>query len=102
SGWLYVADLGGPPPPGRYWVATFEGWSGEFNVAPAVITRVIETDLLPITGIGPAPWPPPESPPARRPPVGTPWQGSRGIPPYKQQGDGNRLPQPRERGEGSG
>lgn len=93
SGWLYVADLGSPPP-GRYQVIAFAGWQGDFQIeSGAVPTRVIETDLLPVTGAGPAPWPETAGEPVRQPAlVGTPWQGSRGIPPYKQQGDGNRLP----------
>lgn len=93
SGWLYVADLGSPPA-GRYRVAAFAGWEGDFQIEPGVMaTRVIETDLLPVVGGGPAPWPETTGGP-RHPAAlaGTPWQGSRGIPPFKQQGDGNRLP----------
>ena len=92
SGWLRVADLGEQLAPGRYTVTAFAGWSGEFEVVPGRPSRVFETDLLPVAGVGPPPWPAPdqdeERDEPRRPPLtGTPWQGAQGIPPYKQQGD---------------
>lgn len=99
SGWLRVADLKGQVPPDRYIVTTPDGWRAEFQVEDRAPSRVFEADLLPITGIGPPPWPAAEEeadPPARRPPlVTTPWQGAQGIPPYKQQGDNPAGPVPR-------
>jgi hypothetical protein len=96
-GWLRAGDLGAQPPPsGRYTITTPVGWSGAFEIGPERPARVFETDLLPVTGIGPAPWPEDDQTLARRagrPPLtGTPWQGAQGMPPYKQQGDGNRGP----------
>ena len=91
TGWLRVGDLGGRLPPGRYVVAVSEGWTGEFEAAAGPVSRVFETDLLPVAGVGPPPWPEPggrvEGRTGRPPLVSTPWQGAQGIPPYKQEGD---------------
>ena len=99
SGWLRVADLGGPLPPGRYHITAAEGWGGEFEPRPGPTSRVFESELLPVTGIGPPPWPAGDGEAvdaARRPPaVGTPWQGAQGIPPYKRQQDYPRSMPPR-------
>ncbi len=68
-GWLHVTDLGtNELPAGRYLVRTAAGWEAEFEPAVTRATRVFETDLLPITGLGDAPWPDDsEQPPSYRP-----------------------------------
>jgi hypothetical protein len=97
NGWLHVADTGGPLPPGRYAVEGTGGWQGELEITGRPPARVFETDLLAFEGLGPPPWP--DAPdgaadsPERARLTGTPWQGSRGIPPFKQEGDrGIRSP----------
>jgi hypothetical protein len=56
-GWLHITDLGtNELPAGRYRVYA-AGWDAEFEPAVTRAARVFETDLLPITGIGDAPWP---------------------------------------------
>ena len=94
NGWLRSADLGGRPPLGRYTIAAAEGWTAEFDVTGSV-SRVFETELVAIAGVGPPPWPPPSAGNERRavrsPLIGTPWQGAQGIPPYKQEGDGRLI-----------
>lgn len=85
SGWLNLSDLGGQLPPGRYTVTAFAGWSGQLEAGERAPTRVFETDLLPVRGIGTLPWPPPDpsEQPHRLPPIGTPWQGATDMPPFK-------------------
>jgi hypothetical protein len=82
SGWLHLRDLPQPLPPGRYRLTAAEGWTGTFEVRERPTTRVFETELLPITGVGALPWPPPDDAAPIRPPpkLGTPWQGARGLP----------------------
>ncbi len=96
SGWINLGDLGGQLPPGRYTVAAFAGWSGQVEVGGRPSTRVFETDLVPMRGIGPVPWPPPPEPseqPLRRPPpIGTPWQGATDMPPFKWPGYNDPYP----------
>jgi hypothetical protein len=94
DGWLVVADLGGLPPPGRYRVVSFDGWESDFDLYDRPPARVFETDLVMVVGVGTVPWPEGEALVFVRPPgpIGTPWQGSRGIPPFKQQGDRGMLP----------
>jgi hypothetical protein len=69
SGWLHVTDLGtNELPPGRYRVRAADGWEAAFEPVVTKATRVFETDLLPITGLGDAPWPEElEEPPPYRP-----------------------------------
>lgn len=92
TAWLRSNDLGGIPPPGRYRVEAFAGWSAEFDIRPSRPSRVFETELVVVAGVGPVPWPPDggsaRSRSGRPPLVATPWQSSRGIPPFKQEGDG--------------
>jgi hypothetical protein len=57
TGWLRVADLGGKLLPGRYTVTTPAGWQGAFETEANPPARVFETELLPIIGVGPVPWP---------------------------------------------
>ena len=104
SGWLRAADIGGRLPPGRYTVTAGEGWRGEFEVADGPVSRVFETDLIAVIGVGPPRWPERstgvEGRAGRPPLVSTPWQGAQGIPPYKQEGDdrpGARRPRSRTR-----
>lgn len=57
-GWLRLADLGRTElPSGRYRVRTAAGWEAEFEPVVRTAARVFEIDLLPIQGIGAAPWP---------------------------------------------
>ncbi|MER3420227.1 MAG: hypothetical protein C4290_06760, partial [Chloroflexota bacterium] len=70
SGWITVGDLGGQLPAGRYTVTAFAGWSAQVEVGEHPPTCVFETELMPMRGIGPVPWPPlpePSEQPARRP-----------------------------------
>lgn len=97
NGWLHVADIGGPLPPGKYVVESPEGWQGELEITGRPPSRVFETDLLAFEGLGLPPWPAASDvasvTPERARLTGTPWQGSRGIPPFKQEGDrGIRSP----------
>lgn len=69
-GWLHVTDLGSNElPPGRYRVRAFAGWEAEFEPLVRTATRVFETDLLPIVGIGDAPWPDSSETPQRHLPI---------------------------------
>jgi hypothetical protein len=57
-GWLHLADLGkGELPAGRYRVRSFEGWEAEFEPLAGRPERIFDQELLPIRGIGDAPWP---------------------------------------------
>lgn len=69
SGWLHITDLGtNELPAGRYRVRAAGGWEAEFEPVVTKATRVFETDLLPIIGLGDAPWPDEmEAPPPYRP-----------------------------------
>ena len=70
QGWLRIADLGvGELPPGRYRVTATAGWSAEFEPLAGRPSRVLEVDLLPIAGVGDAPWPEADdtAPPRYRP-----------------------------------
>jgi hypothetical protein len=60
TGWIRVGDLGGQLPPGRYTVTAVDGWQGQFEAGRMPASRVFETELLSITGIGPPPWPAPD------------------------------------------
>jgi hypothetical protein len=65
-GWLRLADLErGEMPAGRYRVRSFEGWEAEFEPLGPRPSRVVETDLLPIRGIGERPWPEADDAPVR-------------------------------------
>ncbi len=56
-GWLRLADLGRTDlPSGRYRVRATDGWEVEFEPVTRNPSRVLEIDLLPIQGVGPAPW----------------------------------------------
>ena len=57
TGWVRVGDLGGKLPPGRYTVTVPEGWQATFETGHAPPTRAFESELLPVTGVGPVPWP---------------------------------------------
>ena len=68
TGWLRVADFPNRPTPGRYRLTGAGGLTGEFELSPSPVSRVFETDLLPITGVGPLTLPSPaeaDSPPLR-------------------------------------
>jgi|GEM_PF-2793596 hypothetical protein len=98
GGWLTLGDLGGQLPAGRYTITAFEGWSGQVEVGEYPPTRVFETELMPMRGIGPVPWPPAdprEQPPCRLPPIGTPWQGATDMPPFKWPGYNDPYPRRR-------
>ena len=57
-GWLRVTDLGrNDLPAGRYRARAVAGWEAKFEPIVTRAERVFEIDLLPIQGIGPAPWP---------------------------------------------
>ena len=57
-GWVRVTDLGmNELPRGRYRVRAAAGWEAEFEPLAGRPARVIEIDLLPIAGVGDAPWP---------------------------------------------
>jgi hypothetical protein len=57
-GWLRVTDLGtNELPAGRYRIHAVAGWEGEFEPITTRPSRVFEIDLLPLQGIGDAPWP---------------------------------------------
>ncbi|MGD9889993.1 MAG: hypothetical protein AB7R89_12535 [Dehalococcoidia bacterium] len=57
-GWIRVTDLGtNELIGGRYRVRSSEGWEAEFEPLAGRPSRVFEIDLLPIQGIGEAPWP---------------------------------------------
>jgi hypothetical protein len=68
-GWIRLADLNRAElPAGRYRVRAFEGWEGEFEPVTPRPDRVFEIELLPIRGVGDAPWPDAaERPPRNRP-----------------------------------
>ena len=55
-GWLRVTDLGAELKAGRHRVRAAAGWEAEFEPLAARPARVFEIDLLPIAGIGEAPW----------------------------------------------
>ena len=57
-GWLRITDLGSSElRPGRYRVRATAGWEAEFEPLASRPGRVFEIDLLPIAGVGDAPWP---------------------------------------------
>jgi hypothetical protein len=57
-GWIRVTDLGtNELSMGRYRVRSAEGWEAEFEPMASRPSRVFEIDLLPIQGVGEAPWP---------------------------------------------
>ena len=57
-GWLRITDLGrNELPAGQYRVRAFAGWEARFEPLVTRPARVVEIDLLPIAGIGDAPWP---------------------------------------------
>jgi hypothetical protein len=96
GGWINLGDLGGQLPAGCYTITAFEGWSGQVEVGEHPPSRVFETELMPMRGIGPVPWPPPpepsEQPPHRPPAIGTPWQGATDMPPFKWPGYNDPQP----------
>jgi hypothetical protein len=56
-GWLRLADLGRAElPAGRYRVRSFEGWEAEFEPIITKPERILEFELVPVRGIGDAPW----------------------------------------------
>jgi hypothetical protein len=65
-GWLRLADLNRADlPAGRYRVRAAEGWEAEFEPMRGRPERVFDTDVLPIAGVGAAPWPDTFERPAR-------------------------------------
>lgn len=57
-GWLQVTDLGRATlPRGVYRVRAVDGSDAAFEPLAPHTTRVFESDLLPIVGVGDAPWP---------------------------------------------
>ena len=57
-GWVRLSDLRlNELPAGRYRVTTTAGWEAEFEPLVSWPSRVFEIDLLPIAGVGDAPWP---------------------------------------------
>lgn len=75
-GWLRITDLGTLElPPGRYRLRSIGGWEAEFEPLVTRASRVFETDLLPIVGVGDSPWPDDEPPPTPR------WMGFADAPP---------------------
>ncbi len=57
-GWLRVTDLGrNELPDGHYRIRTAAGWEATFEPLVRSPYRVFEIDLLPVAGIGEAPWP---------------------------------------------
>lgn len=62
-GWLQITDLrANELSAGRYRVRSPDGWEAEFEPLTPRPSRVFEIDLLPIRGVGDAPWPAWEAP----------------------------------------
>lgn len=86
-GWLRVTDLTTPElARGCYRVRAFAGWEAEFEPLTPRPTRVYEIDLLPIIGVGDAPWPD-----TTENSGGAPYQPAWNDTPPRLAADGNRL-----------
>lgn len=63
QGWLQITDLrANELAPGRYRLRSPDGWEAEFEPLVSRPSRVFEIDLLPIRGVGEAPWPADDAP----------------------------------------